>query len=317
MRWLATFALLGGCFEGGGSNGFDCAAASASADPHCRVAVGADTYLVGIRTEMDGRHLQSVDSATVAPAGLIELTRLDESTFVAHALATGTVELTAVVDGDARTGTIEAVAGRVGKIAVDGLPEALLTRPDKLAVFHGSHAPLLTTSLVDEAGDEVGGFGLEHWSPEDRLAEPTPGLDGGVPEIDWSLYPTHPLSRVVSITAQPVSVSNGGDTLAFVEASPGDTDHFDVVPAHSYDVPIMPPFTLGVRGTVSQAILPWTADATLLVGDAIEVQVSSDSASARVSSDARTFSISGVSVGHATVTVSFDGLAKSFDVIVQ
>lgn len=317
MRWpLACAVLLAGCVEG--PVFLELRVAAVYCDPHhaCSggVALGADVGLVGARSTPSGPSMRKIDDLEIDQPELGEVAR-NGYEYTLHALATGTLRISAEIDGDDASMDLAIVPAHVGPIAVHGLPPGIPADTKSYAVYLGSEPPMVETALVDAAGDPVAGHGLEQWSPEDKLH--------AVPET----YPGQPrfvdaaLARTVSFGAEPVVVSNGADTLTFVGRPLGSAATLGLADAATGQAIAGTPILVGQATPRSFRVVPFTADALPLLGDAGRVSVSFSppiaTATALPGADKAAFAITATAPGATTMTVTFDGVTTTYPVTVQ
>lgn len=307
---VAWVALLAGCVEGPVS--LDVRMPPVFCDPHrtCAggLALGADVPLIGTRSTQSGPSLREIADLRADPPELGEIsgTRY-ESTL--HTLAVGTIQVRAEVDGDRDTLVLAIVPATVGPIIVHGAPIGIPAGTKAFAVYLGSERPVVETALVDGAGDPVAGHGLERWSPEGKLSavpESFPGLP---------IFADRALARQVSYGADPVAVGNGADTITFVGRplrSAASVTLYDVTNSTATTA-----LSISARFPRAFRVLPATADALPLLGDAGAVEVSfapPRATAARDPIEDRVFHVTPTSAGATTMTVIYDGVTTTYPV---
>lgn len=312
MRVGVVWALsLLGCTEGPAI--LDIRVVPLPCDPHrpCEraVALGADVPLIGGRSTQIGLSLLRIDSVKVDPPELAEATRAGYE-YTLHTLAPGTAQITGEVDGDSAILELPIVPAHVGPIVVPDAPAGAKA----FGVYLGSARPILQTALVDAAGTPVAGHGLEQWSPENKLQPVPEGSPGQRRFFDPALV------RSVSVGADPVTVSNGADTVTFVGRPLGSAARLTLSDATTGEDQL--PATAIVVGRTGQRdfrVWSFAADDLPLLGDGgpTNVSFSPPRAMATMNRAARTFAVTGTSAGTAKMTVTYDGATATYDVTVQ
>lgn len=314
-RVIVGVVLLAGCTDGPAL--LELRTSPLFCDPHhaCGggAALGAEVGLVGARSTQTGPSMRKIDALEIDQPELGEVARAGYE-YTLHTLAAGTVRITAEIDGDDATMDLAIVPAHVGPISVHGVPPGVAAESKTFAVYLGSERPIVKTALVDAAGDPVAGHGLEQWSPADKLRDVPASFTGNPVFVDDAL------ARSVSFGADPVTVSNGADTVTFVGRPLGSAARVDLADAASGEAQLAGPILVGRVTPRSFRVLPFTADALPLLGDAGRVTVSFSPPIASASElvdDKRGFAVTATGAGTTTMTVTYDGVTSTYRVTAQ
>ena len=281
-------------------------------------AVGAEVFVVGQRFYNDDWSPGDIEQLTLSPPGLATASRIDDTTFAIQTLAVGTLHVHYNVQGDEGDREYAIVPASIGPLRVgttDGgpmyspgalleLPPVLTPRPTEIGVYTPRHV-LLEDPIVDANNQMLTGHPTPSWSPLDRLSP-----------VTWETFQTRTEFELVP-DATPLAVSVGGETISFVAVEPGSATRFALIDTKTgtiYDgstaipAPVVQVYYYGTN----LVVLAYDANDRLLIGQ--DPTVTAPTGKVDTVTVGPSISISGISAGTSSITVTYDGLTETFPV---